>query len=1279
MRRRRMRKRSRAAMNNNSKPAPAEHYRLRDSTDEVDTTPDHLTRGYDDSMKTSRTTTFSTASTPTSAAPPRLRLLTWNVQRKEPIPFLQRAADLDIHVVCAQEVRHSLVGRLQGWSEKCTVNGKSKGCAIYLREPLEQLVIGQGSDEHHSIIWVDLEECHPNHRSQTRIISAYAPQAGASAEVRKRFVTDLSRIVLQSSGSFILGGDMNSVTDPSMDSSQVARTQNAELREAVLLGKLGIDVWRNLHPCSRQWTRLIPGSTQNEGSRLDYWYVSPEVPSLLPRCEILCTETLSDHYPVRLDIMSPIARLGLMCQPRRLHRKISLAGVRTEKISSLLSQLPEDPPARKCPLARLTVAEDMIVRMLRRGLRQLPHWEQKSDTLGKVRTRGWYMERYAAGNLAKVLRPSPAPLQFLRDTSGALITSPRIIQQVCCDNLVGFGGPAGFSVDEGQLQRISATMPRVTDAGIPALTLARLQARLKRSQKDKATGPDSINAYLVSKLPNSWQQLYVDAVNHCITNGIVPHKWNRVEVSLLFKGGDRFDINAYRPLMVGCCLYKFVAEHIRSHVGILAEAYGLLSSEQHGFRSGRNTSRHIWSVASKLHHDPAGLLLLVDLKRAFDSVPHAALLQLLQLLGFHGSTLSIIQAMYHNVECAPVVHGDTHVKYVLKRGIRQGCPISPLLFLLYVEPAARLLALAHPTVPRFLYADDLACWVQKEAQAAAVLSTLKLVTFMGLTVNADKTILLSRATDSYGQVATPIGAIEVAPLSRGKYLGVCCSSIGCGMDTEFLPILTSWFAKVKSLKLPPRVVAYLVNSIILPKITYRAQFGDPLLWARLDQLVWTCFAAATLLPTNASLLSRHSTPADGGLGLRSVQSDCAKKTISDLTTHFALDPMDSNERPYLERTVRLCCLVLRKSEGKVHAPHLCAKAKADKPLSMDHHPAPPAGWRLTSATTYAYCLRRITTPVHIPGEITCYTDGSTKPGGQSGSAAVFRNCAAVMAWEEGTNSFQAELLAILLAVELCPGGAALHVITDCECASKLLGSMLRHGLSAVRLAAGLGILLCIHRRILNKSLTFRVSWTKGHVGTAGNAEADCLANYARLLKCAKTWPFWTPEVAVVQRGILVVGGLTDPLSARTPSTPSLDFVWVKSAPLHYSSWAWQHGYVNVKPFLNYYSKAPANCEWCATTHELTLHGSLAECRGICTWQSLIFDAYPSSWQPTIHTWWASSPPLSERKSLIRFRPPAFLLVVLGLTLEEAHTALRRRVPAIATAVRTILGLARGST
>ena len=83
--------------------------------------------------------------------------------------------------------------------------------------------------------------------------------------------------------------------------------------------------------------------------------------------------------------------------------------------------------------------------------------------------------------------------------------------------------------------------------------------------------------------------------------------------------------------------------------------------------------------------------MLVDFKKAFDSIWHEGLLYKLMESGVGGKTYDIIKSMYTNNKCAVKI-GKKHKHFFTQgRGVRQGCSLSPTLFNIYINELARAL------------------------------------------------------------------------------------------------------------------------------------------------------------------------------------------------------------------------------------------------------------------------------------------------------------------------------------------------------------------------------------------------------------------------------------------------------------------------------------------------------------------------------------------------------------------------------------------------------------
>ena len=106
----------------------------------------------------------------------------------------------------------------------------------------------------------------------------------------------------------------------------------------------------------------------------------------------------------------------------------------------------------------------------------------------------------------------------------------------------------------------------------------------------------------------------------------------------------------------------------------------------------------------------------VDFKKAYDSVWHEGLFYKLEENGFSGKILELIRYIYKKTKCAVKINSSITDYFDYTRGVRQGCPLSPILFNLYVNDIFRTLNMTNgediwlkegEPINALMYADDL--------------------------------------------------------------------------------------------------------------------------------------------------------------------------------------------------------------------------------------------------------------------------------------------------------------------------------------------------------------------------------------------------------------------------------------------------------------------------------------------------------------------------------------------------------------------------------------------
>ena len=203
--------------------------------------------------------------------------------------------------------------------------------------------------------------------------------------------------------------------------------------------------------------------------------------------------------------------------------------------------------------------------------------------------------------------------------------------------------------------------------------------------------------------------------------GEVPADWNTVLVSPIFKKGDKGDTANYRPIAVSDCFEKLYATVLNARLVEWLESNDLRAPCQSGYRPHLGTEHQLFALRHLVEDCRRKRLPLyacfLDFAKAYDSVPRHLLWHIMQQIGVHPRFLGAVQSMYRHVACRVSIGGVLGSCFESCKGVKQGCPLSPTLFGVFIDrfyfmlmhqtggnvgPALR----SGKRVPSLFYADD---------------------------------------------------------------------------------------------------------------------------------------------------------------------------------------------------------------------------------------------------------------------------------------------------------------------------------------------------------------------------------------------------------------------------------------------------------------------------------------------------------------------------------------------------------------------------------------------
>ena len=312
------------------------------------------------------------------------------------------------------------------------------------------------------------------------------------------------------------------------------------------------------------------------------------------------------------------------------------------------------------------------------------------------------------------------------------------------------------------------------------------QQAILQLANNKSPGLDGFSVEFYKTFWTEIKSLFMECLDFSkITNQLSKSQYEGVITLLPKPGKDKLSPSNYKPITLLNCDYKIISKVITNRIHPCLN--DLIEKEQNGFMKARNIGdniRLLFDIIDYANHEKMpGAVLLVDLHKAFDSLHWSFIFTMLKSYGFDNSLINWIRILYKNPECRVVNNNFLSPLFEVKKGVRQGDPLSPTIFLLCIECLAIMLRqsrqykgikLNQQTFKLSLFADVIAIFLNGNAlQFNYVFDILD--TFgqkSGCKVNMSKSNAFYVGS-SKGNVSQPFPDKGLSwPQTLVKYLGV---------------------------------------------------------------------------------------------------------------------------------------------------------------------------------------------------------------------------------------------------------------------------------------------------------------------------------------------------------------------------------------------------------------------------------------------------------------------------------------------------------------------------
>jgi exonuclease III len=585
-----------------------------------------------------------------------------------------------------------------------------------------------------------------NDLTKHHLLNVYAP---TGATERQAFFQHILDHIQRNWGGdqIIMGGDMNAVLDPTSDRRPTMAVGDAHpnslpsedagcssLRRLVTV--IGLqDIYRQSHPTARQYTcRNV--------SRIDRWYTTKALASMCSGEHPIPPPVHSDHYMITMTIKavkshkrgpgtwkanpnnwsSPEIREQI--QLILDNTKITEHGdpfqkwlqVKREIKTILKTEGQRQASQRREALTNIQEEIRMIIARLNgmhsrskgflettaelhRSQHKLERMMEKSYVGAAKRARIKHIqdgERYTKYFLSLArARARKKSIIALTDHQGNEVQEPKAKLKV---------GSRFYDDLYSEKHRDPVAAQTLLDSVPPSSLLAEGDRRTleadftpeevtkhitSRLGYDKAPGPDGLTAEFYRSFQPLLTPILTYLFNHALAH---PRSWSHhfteSQICLIHKKGPISEIKNYRPIALLNTDYKILTGIINARIRPIAPQ--LLTSTQTGFVKGRLITDCIHTVDLAIRtleiQEERGLVLFLDQEKAYDRVAHEWLLQCLLTWNFPENVAYLIHALNASATTRLQVDGFLSKLIQQHSGVRQGCPLSPFLYNLTLEP-----------------------------------------------------------------------------------------------------------------------------------------------------------------------------------------------------------------------------------------------------------------------------------------------------------------------------------------------------------------------------------------------------------------------------------------------------------------------------------------------------------------------------------------------------------------------------------------------------------------
>ena len=258
---------------------------------------------------------------------------------------------------------------------------------------------------------------------------------------------------------------------------------------------------------------------------------------------------------------------------------------------------------------------------------------------------------------------------------------------------------------------------------------------IKGLNENKSPGIDGIPAEFYCKYWEIIKKELIEIVKNIINGTCLTDSQRKAIITLLPKGEDSKTMKSLRPISLICVDVKIVSKILANRFKPIM--YSIISSNQYCV-NGRTITDCNNELRDILYYygetKTTGAIINLDWEKAFDRVNWDFLIKILKKMGFPENIIKWVLVLHNNIQSVCMVNGNLTKPFNIKRGVRQGCPMSMLFYVIFQEPLYKAINNSIDIIPPSLpskqiknvgYADDTSILVKDDRGFNSVFSLLE--------------------------------------------------------------------------------------------------------------------------------------------------------------------------------------------------------------------------------------------------------------------------------------------------------------------------------------------------------------------------------------------------------------------------------------------------------------------------------------------------------------------------------------------------------------------------